>query len=110
MHTHRLRSLFWLHLAGADKEAVPWHAVKVALSLDRAVVLADGLIQMDTHPEASGERSLADKEHLARADMRDAAARMQRQGLWRRAHDYGGEPRASRAHIRGRVVQHAKQH
>lgn len=75
-----------VHLTRTHKDAVPIFAFKVALPLDRTVILSCLCIELNADPYARGERCLADKEHLSIAQIGDADARMQVNGL-RSRHD-----------------------
>ena len=44
----------------AGKDAVHWRTGKVLLSTNRAIVLTEGTVQLDTSPLARGELGLPD--------------------------------------------------
>jgi len=68
-------------LTGSHEDAVAILAFKVAFALNRAIVLADGIVERDTDPDTCGERGLTNEEHLAVAKIGDLDTCMQTQRL-----------------------------
>lgn len=65
-----------MNLARAHKDAVAIFAVKVALALNRAIVLAVLVVELDTDPYTRCERGLTDEEHFAVAEITTPHARV----------------------------------
>lgn len=72
-----------MDLTGAYEDAVAILAFKVAFSLNRAIVLANGVVERDTDPDTCRKRGLTNEEHLAMAKIGNVDTGMQMQRLGR---------------------------
>jgi len=63
-------------LTGADKDTIAIVAFKVALPLDRAIVLAILFIELDANPDTWCKGSLADEEDFAMTEVGNLYARV----------------------------------
>lgn len=70
-----------LDLTWADEYAVAIVALEVALALNRAIVLAVLVVELNTNPDTGCERGLADKKDFSEAEIAALDARVEMEWL-----------------------------